>query len=219
MPRSALPLSNPRAVEFRTRTARVTLPASAIPGTPGVFIDMLRPESETAWPRCIQAQSDDGAPFDLRVAWASSGIGDAGEVQVTSAGGSIRVYLLATKIVIQAATWSGAPSVLGLGVSDEEGENHDHLVRITRLQNIAALGGVSASFPIPAFARTVHVVCDNPALIPGMNFQHRDGTPVTVADQPATDNPIILLPALRWRVQNNNAGVAVSTFVHFTLGF
>jgi uncharacterized integral membrane protein len=219
MPRSSLPLTNPRAVQFTTRTARVVLPASAVPGIPGTFVDILRPESEVAWPRCIQAESSDGAPFDLLISWASSGVGEAGQVRVTSAGGSLRIYLLATKITIQAATWSGAASTLSLGVSDEEGENHDHLVLTVRILNIAALGGTSMSFQIPPFARTAQIVCNNPALLPALAFQHQDGVPATVAEQPASVASLQVLPAFRWRVQNNNAVIVPSVFVHFTLGF
>lgn len=207
-----------------SRSYEVTSATAALPANPTFetplaanYVPLLQVSAGGVRQRCVQARSDDGNPFDLRIEWTAGG-GAGGAIILTAVGGAIRFYVQAAALNISAASWSPVlpgGQIVRCSVTDEDGKN-EYLYRVARFDAIAAFG-VSPAMPLPSFARDVQVAVSTPALLAATAIEHTDSAEAP-ASQLAAAYPTPCLPTPNIRVRNNNAVVLPAAYLAFRLG-
>ena len=217
-----LSASVPESAQFPVRSGNA--PVAANPGfvhpPNNLYTEACHPEANTYWTRCITARSQSGSPFDLRVEWTGGEIAMGGLVTVTASGGSTRVYVEATSIVISAATWNNAADTIYVGVSDRAGGNEGSLHRVQRAINVAGGGAATNMGAVPPYAKDVQVLTDTPAQLAGTHIRFLGPGGVTVAEFSAALGRQPVPPSVGGvQIVNTNPGAVNSAILDYGLDF
>ena len=155
------------------------------------YVRLLQPNSAggVSWPCCVVLAEENQHPFDVLLLWTSGG-GQRRTLVATAMGGSIRIFVHAQAMVIEASAWGARPCTVNCTVTNTPSIQHNQLVRVSQASANLVVGPVDRH-DVPPFAKQWQYFGDTLAAVNGALFRsmvEQAGAPVVIGEWTGLSN-------------------------------